>query len=165
MYTADTWKKALDLHPHPEGGWFAEIWRGTTTLPASALPRHGGERSTGTSIYYLLHNNDVSRIHRIRSDEIWHYYDGCGVRLHLFLDDGSHEVALLGLHPEKGERPQVVIPANTWFGAVLMEAHEYSLMGCTVAPGFDFADCEFGTRDAMLQQFPNDVELITMLTP
>ncbi len=116
-----------------------------------------------TAIYYLLQGRDFSAFHRIHSDEVWHHYSGSPMTLHLLKDGGTYEKMHLG--PELSRsRPQVLIPAQTWFAATGDDFESYSLVGCTVAPGFDFADFELGNRTELIAQFPKHCELIGKLT-
>jgi predicted cupin superfamily sugar epimerase len=159
--------RLLDLQPHPaEGGFFVETFRSDETLPATALPgRYGGPRAHGTAIYYLLKDDNVSAMHRLASDEVFHFYLGDAVEmLHLFAD-GNAATVVLGADLEAGERPQVVVPRGTWQGARLRPGGRFALMGTTVAPGFDFADFELGGRDALTAAYPTQSEMIAALTP
>ena len=159
--------RLLDLQPHPaEGGYFAETYRAGETLSAATLPgRYGGERAHGTAIYYLLTADSVSAMHRLASDEVFHFYLGDAVEmLHLFAD-GSVATALLGNDLESGERPQAVVPRGVWQGARLRPGGRFALMGTTVAPGFDFADFELGGRAALTGAYPAHADMIAALTP
>jgi predicted cupin superfamily sugar epimerase len=151
---------ALELAPHPEGGFYRETWRGSLVL--DGLP-HGAPRAAHTAIYFLLPAGAFSALHRVASDEVWHHYDGDAVDLHLVDDRGAHRKERLGRDLGAGERPQVVVAAGLWQAAVPVGAR-YALCGCTVAPGFDFADFELPPRAAMLARFPELAALITTLT-
>ena len=151
----------LELVRHPEGGWYRETYRCTETAPIDALPeRFGGTRSFCTAIYFLLVKNDVSALHRIKSDELWHFYAGTTLTVHLFMPLGEHRTLLLGSDLAAGETYQAVVPAGCWFGAEVSGNGSYSLVGCTVAPGFDFADFEMGSSESLLKQFPAHTEII-----
>ena len=150
----------LGLAPHPEGGFYRESWRAPLVL--NGLP-HGAPRAAHTAIYYLLPVGTFSAIHRVSSDEVWHHYDGDAVDLHLVDDEGRHHVEVLGRDLAKGERPQHVVPAGVW-QAAMPRGSRYALCGCTVAPGFDFADFEMPARAAMVELFPQHAELMTKLT-
>ena len=159
--------RLLDLQPHPaEGGYFAETYRADETLPAAVLPgRYGGARAAGTAIYYLLTADNVSAMHRLASDEVFHFYLGDAVEmLHLFAD-GNAATVILGADLEAGERPQAVVPRGTWQGARLRPGGRFALMGTTVAPGFDFADFELGGRTALTGAYPAHAGMIAALTP
>ena len=160
--TANEWIERLELMPHPEGGWFREVYRSHERLMQDALPeRFGGARVFSTAIYFLLNAGEVSRLHRIRQDELWHFYDGESLRLHRIRPDGEHIEQLVG---RSGDAlPLAVVPAGDFFGAEVT-GEGYSLVGCTVAPGFDFADFEMLSRDELYQRFLQHGELIQKLT-
>jgi uncharacterized protein len=140
--------RRLGLRPHPEGGYYGETFRSPTEL---ALP-DGRVRSASTAIHYLLPLGAWSTWHRVRSDEVWHHYDGGSLRLHRL---GMGEVEL------SRATPQAVVPAGVWQAAEPVDAPVLS--GCTVAPGFDFADFELGTPEALIREFPGDAALIRRL--
>ncbi|MDQ3932082.1 MAG: cupin domain-containing protein [Actinomycetota bacterium] len=152
--------ESLELAPHPEGGYYRETFR--AELLVEGLP-HDGPRAASTAIYYLLPAGSFSALHRVRSDEIWHHYDGDPVQLHLLDGAGNHHVVRLGRRWQLGERPQWMVPAGTWQAAV-PSGHRFALCGCTVAPGFDFADFELASRDELVGQFPAQRALIASLT-
>ncbi|MDP8962309.1 MAG: cupin domain-containing protein [Actinomycetota bacterium] len=151
--------ESLDLAPHPEGGYYRETFR--SSLVTQGLP-HGESRSASTAIYYLLPAGEFSALHRLRSDEIWHHYDGDPVDLHLLATTGDYRVVRLGRGREHGERPQRVVPAGTWQAAV-PSGKRFALCGCTVAPGFDFTDFELASRAELLGQFPAQRAVIASL--
>jgi len=159
---ADDVIRLLDLSPHPEGGFFRETFR-AEPLPF-ALPERGA-RAASTAIYFLLRRGDFSAFHRVRSDEVWHHYFGAPLELHLLGDDGATR-HVLGSRLERGERPQAVAPAGVLQAARLAEPseHDFSLVGCTVAPGFDFADFEMPPRAELVVTFPEHSELVEALT-
>lgn len=166
MITADQVKALLHLAPHPaEGGYFAETYRSEEYMAAGALPaRYAGPRSLGTAIYYLLTPDTFSAMHRLTSDEVFHFYLGDPVEmLHLFRD-GSGHVVTLGADLLTGMRPQVVVPRGVWQGSRLVPGGRFALLGTTVAPGFDFADYEHGRRDHLLQAYPAFRQTILALT-
>lgn len=157
--------RRLDLVRHPEGGWFRECYRSHELIPAEALPpRFGGPRSCCTSIYFLLGRGDVSALHRIKSDEIWHFYAGAALTVHVLTPQGEHRELMLGSDLASGASFQVVAPAGCWFGAEVSGVGDYALVGCTVAPGFDFADFEMGSRADLLLQYPSHAAIVTRLT-
>jgi predicted cupin superfamily sugar epimerase len=154
--------RLLDLHPHPEGGYYRETYRAPGRIPASGLPAaFGGSRSFSTAILFLLPAGSVSKLHRIRSDELWHFYEGAPLKVSELADRGARET-LLGAGLLTGERLQHAVAAGTWFGAET--TGEYSLVGCTVAPGFDFADFELGRREELLARFPMAAATVRRLT-
>lgn len=163
---ASFWINHLGLQPHPEGGYFSETYRSAETLAAGALPsRFSGTRSLGTAIYFLLENGQTSAFHRIQADEIWHFY--AGNPLHVAVIDawGHLQTLRLGPDAQAGEAFQAVVPAGHWFGSYLPDSEGYALVGCTVAPGFDFADFELATQDQLLALFPQHHKIIGRLTP
>jgi uncharacterized protein len=165
MKNAQYWIDRLSLQPHPEGGYFREIYRSSETVDRSALPsRFPGARAFSTSIYFLLKSDQVSTLHRIQSDEIWHFYSGSSLRLHIICADGHLETLKLGPDPDQGESFQLMVPAGCWFGADLDAADSYTLVGCTVAPGFDFADFTLAKQHELLTLYPQSAEMIIRLT-
>ncbi|MGB3616588.1 MAG: cupin domain-containing protein [Catalinimonas sp.] len=166
MLNAHAWIDHLELQPHPEGGYFRETYRSAEELPAAALPgRYGGARAFATSIYFMLYHPQVSHLHRIRSDEAWYFHTGDPLRLHVIAPDGTYTRTHLGPDPTQGHVFQTVVPRGHWFGAeVLNDAAGYTLLGCTVAPGFDFADFELAERWALLDTYPQHTALIERLT-
>lgn len=155
---------ALGLHPHPEGGYFREVYRSAAAIRDDA-PRLGfpGERSCATSIYFLLPGSSFSAFHRIRSDEGWHWYEGAPVEIFAIGEDGEVETLRLG-PPETDGQYQATVPAGRWFAARCVEAAGYALVGCTVAPGFDFADFELADRETLARRFPRHRTLIESFT-
>lgn len=156
----------LGLEPHPEeGGFFVETWRSETQIAAEALGGvYDGPRSAGTAIYYLLTPDTFSALHRLKSEEVFHFYLGDPVEmLHLY-PDGRAETVMLGPDIANGQSPQVVVPAGVWQGARLAEGGEVALLGCTVAPGFEFADYEHGQRAELLDGWSAAAPLIEALT-
>lgn len=165
MPEAREWIERLGLQRHPEGGWFRETYRSPERIAADALPaRFGGERCFGTAIYYLLESGDFSALHRIRQDEGWHFYDGVPLLLHLISPQGEYSVRRLGRNLDAGEEPQAVAPAGWLFAATVASPGGYTLTGCTVAPGFEFADFEMPSRDALCALYPHLRERIEPLT-
>lgn len=153
--TAQYWIKQLILDKHPEGGWFKEIYRSEEMALKDALPEDfSGSRNFSTSIYYLLEGNDFSSFHRIKSDEIWHYYDGNSAIEILLVQNGKLKKHYCGNNPDKNEQLQVIVPKNTWFAARLSNKKGFALVGCTVSPGFHFEDFEMAGKELM-KEFPN----------
>jgi hypothetical protein len=154
----------LNLARHPEGGWFRESYRASGVIPGTLLPeRFAGDRSYSTAIYFLLEQGDISALHRIRSDELWHFYAGAALTVHVITPQGGYYFLKLGADLTAGESYQSLVPAGCWFGAEVREG-AFSLVGCTVAPGFDFADFEMGSREQLLRQFPAHGGIIRLLT-
>ena len=149
-----------------EGGYFRETFRAPLRFIAGALPaEYGGERNASTAIYYLLTPESFSAIHRVRSDEVFHFYAGDPVEMLQLWPDGSAKVVAIGNSLDSGFEPQLVVPAGIWQGCRLKPGGRWALMGCTVAPGFDYADFEAATRLELLRDYPNHAELIAALTP
>ncbi len=158
---AEDWIRQLALVPHPEGGYYRQTYQASELIPHSALPaRFSGSRSFSTAIYFLLKHPQVSRFHRIQSDEIWHFYTGSGLTISI-LQDGKLRQERLGADIGARDSFQVVVPANCWFAASVNTPGAFSLLGCTVAPGFDFADFELATAEALIQAYPDHAQLIT----
>lgn len=154
----------LGLEPHPEGGFFKEVYRSGDMLDREALPeRYGAERTFGTSIYYLLTADTFSRMHKLESDEIFHFYLGDPVEMLNLYPDGYHEIVYLGQKLDRGMHLQHMVPRGIWQGAHLAEGGEWALLGTTVAPGFDFADYSEGEYDNLLQSWPKCREIIEKL--
>lgn len=162
---ARAWIRRLKLTPHAEGGWFREIYRSPETVAQAALPaRFPGGRSLGTSIYFLLAPGEISHFHRLRADEIWHLYEGGPALLHVLTPAGLYERHLLGRESERGQAHQHVLPAGCWFAAELDSSAPFLLVGCTTAPGFDYADFELGRRGELKAKYPAQADLIDRLT-
>lgn len=138
----------LDLKPHPEGGFYAETYRS----PHS------------TAIYFLITPGNFSALHRIKSDELWHFYLGDPITLVEMNEQGDVKKTVIGSGIEKGETPQYVVPAGAWFGSFLNEGGKFALVGCTVSPAFEFKDFELGNREELLKRYPLAKDIITRLT-
>jgi len=165
MPTADEWIKALELQPHPEGGFYRETYRSDEQIAADALPgRFGSARAHSTSIYYLLRAGEISSLHRIRQDEIWHFHDGDGGIVHSIDATGCRTSTTIGRDLDSGQSPQVLVRAGDWFGAEVATGGRFVLVGCTVAPGFEFEDLEMADRSELAGRFPDHAELIERLT-
>lgn len=155
----------LQLEPHPEGGYFKETYRSNGSISQDNLSADfTGSRNYSTCIYFLLTSDTFSAFHRINQDEIWHYYKGTSLKLHMISTDGSYTYACIGNNLDKGEIPQFVVPAKYWFAAEVIDNNSYSLLGCTVFPGFDFRDFELTKRNVLLEKFPQHSEIIQKLT-
>ena len=150
------------LQPHPEGGFFTQTYRSLGLIPRAALPAgFAGERHFATAIVFLLREHDFSALHRLRQDEIWHFYLGGALRLVKISPEGKFSETILGRNGKAGDVVQAVVPAGSWFGAKPAEGATFSFVGCTVAPGFDFADFELAKRSDLLEKFP-DLETIIL---
>ena len=139
----------LGLEPHPEGGYFKSTFRAEEQLTLAH-----GERPGYTSIYFLLRSQDISHLHRLQSDELWYYHGGSALTVHMIHPDGSYEAKKLGLNIATGELPQIRVPKQTIFGSSVDDPNTFSLVGCMVAPGFDFADFELFTQGELLADYP-----------
>jgi uncharacterized protein len=164
MEAAQQWIDHLNLEPHPEGGWYRQSYRAPLTLPHSALPGYPGDRAASTAIYFLLAGDQFSALHRLRSDELWHFYAGSGLIVHVIDPGGTYSGILLGNDVAAGEQFQAVVPAGCWFGSSLRHPDTYALVGCTVAPGFDFADFEMANRAELTVRYPQHRAMIARLT-
>ncbi|NCD34351.1 MAG: cupin domain-containing protein [Spartobacteria bacterium] len=162
-FSAAHWVGELALTPHPEGGYYKEVYRSENAIPATALPpEYNGSRSFSTAIYYLLERDDFSAFHRIRQDEVWHHYAGGNLELHIISPAGLYSCITLG---KKGSAvPVVVIPGGHWFAATPSHGSIYALCGCTVAPGFDFADFDMPESHTLKEQFPQHAAILEKWT-
>lgn len=158
MGNASYWIEHLKLQPHPEGGWFGETYRAT-----EAFETQRGQRNACTAIYFLLKAGEVSKFHRIASDELWHFYAGTPLRIHV-LDQSGHRTLDLGPNHQDGQSFQAMVPQGTWFGAELLTDGGFALVGCTVSPGFDFSDFEMAERATLLDGWSNQGKLIERLS-
>lgn len=151
----------MDLLKHPEGGYYKEIYRSEEVIVKEALPaRYATGRNISTSIYYMLAKEQVSHFHKLQSDEIWHFYYGTSLTIYMIDEKGNYAEQKLGRNLDEGEVLQFVIPKCTWFAAEVNDKKSFSLIGCTVAPGFDFADFELARREVLSAQFPLLKEVI-----
>jgi predicted cupin superfamily sugar epimerase len=166
MLTAAQIIERLKLVPLTiEGGHFRETYRSQFSLPASALPnKYGGDRNVSTAIYYLLTPDTSSAIHIVKSDEVFHFYAGDAVEMLQLWPDGSSRVVILSNDLAAGHEPQLVVPAGVWQGCRLVRGGDWALMGCTVAPGFDYADFVLGDRAQLITSYPAHTEMIEALT-
>jgi uncharacterized protein len=165
--TAEDVKKLLGLQPHPrEGGWYVRTYEAPEMVAAEAFEdkRYAGERRTGTAIYYLLEPGTFSEMHRLQSDEVFHFYAGDAVEMLQLREGGRGAIVVIGNDLLRGQRPQVVVERGIWQGARLMEGGRWALLGCTVSPGFEFADYESGVRERLCGEWPEFAEEILTLT-
>ena len=148
-----------------EGGFYVETYRAQDKISKAHLPgRLTGERNLATAILYLLMPETLSRLHKLTSDEIYHFYLGDAVIMLQLHPDGSSQVIELGHNIKKGQNLQIAVPANSWQGAFLKHGGSFALMGTTVVPGFEFEDFELAETDKLLQQYPDRRDLILKLT-
>jgi uncharacterized protein len=154
----------LGLERHPEGGWFREAYRAPLRVRHPGAPGGDAARPAGTAIYYLLAAGEFSALHRVtRSDELWHLYAGAALELHLLHDDGTYEVRLLTSDLAEGQ-PMAVVEAGCWQAARVRDGGAWSLCGCTVAPGFTYADFELADAGALVERFPQHEPVIGRFT-
>ena len=151
----------LDLQPHPEGGYYRETYRSDESVDL-ANP-YDGSRNFSTCIYFLLTSDMFSAMHRIRQDEIWHFYLGSPIELHTLSAHGDHQRYMIGTDLPH-QWPQLIVQKDHWFAARVSHKHSYALVGCTVSPGFDFADFELAKREELISSFPQHKELILTFT-
>ncbi|GAB3894697.1 hypothetical protein GCM10028803_10050 [Larkinella knui] len=162
---AQYWIDTYHMQAHPEGGYFAETYRSAEKIPHAALPaRFSGERSFSTGIFFLLENHHFSALHRIQADEMWHFYAGGPLNVYVIHPSGELDIIRLGNNPAQGEVFQAVVPAGCWFGSKPAPETAYSLVGCTVAPGFDFADFELANCSDLVNAHPHHRDVIELLT-
>ena len=153
----------LQLKKHPEGGYFREVYRsGEIILPEHLPKRYKQSRNFSTSIYYLLEGKQFSSFHLLQSDELWHFYDGSAVLLYIINEKG--ELSVKKLERSVDSELQLAIEKQNWFAAELEDKKSFALFGCTVSPGFEFADFELGKRSDLIKKFPLHSVLIKRLT-
>lgn len=155
----------LDLNKHPEGGFYKEVYRSEQSIDRTCLPSEfSGNRHYATSIYFMLTSESFSAFHRINQDETWHFYEGSPIELHTISPAGNHTKYIIGADLSNGQVYQLTVPAKYWFASKVIEEDSYSLVGCSVAPGFDFDDFELANRSTMIKSFPNHEALILGFT-
>jgi predicted cupin superfamily sugar epimerase len=165
MLTAGEVKRLLGLELlEPEGGWFVETYRSREVLPHGPLPGHASPRPLATAIYYLLEPGTFSALHRLRSDEVYHFYLGDPVELLLLEPGAAGRTLRLGGDLAAGGQPQAVVPAGAWQGSRLVPGGRWALLGTTMSPGFDAADFELGRRADLAACWPQHRALIETLT-
>ena len=164
LITANKLVAQYGLLPHPEGGYYKENYRSSERISVTALPgRFKEDKCLSTAIYFLLEKGNFSAFHRIKSDECWHFYAGAGLLIYILFPDGRLEIIRLGNNSLNGEQFQAVVPASCWFASEPAEGSDFSFVGCTVAPGFDFTDFELAKKDLLSEQFPQHRALINRL--
>jgi predicted cupin superfamily sugar epimerase len=164
-YTAAYFVEKLAMQLHPEGGWFKETYRSEEVVLGEHLPnRFGDARHFSTAIYFLLEGKQFSAFHRIKSDEMWHFYYGDPLHVYVINEEGQLNIIKLGNNPEAGEEFQAVVKAGCWFASKPAGENSFSLVGCTVSPGFDFQDFEMAKREELYIQYPHLHAEILMLT-
>jgi uncharacterized protein len=159
--TARYWIEKLQLEAHPEGGYFRQTYRSDVMIAREALPAgFAGARAASTAIYFLLEGKNFSAFHRLRSDEVWHFYAGDPLVVHVISPEGSYSSILLGCELEAGQVLQAVVLAGCWFASHVADWSSFAVVGCTVAPGFDFEDFEMGKREELVAKYPQHRVLI-----
>jgi predicted cupin superfamily sugar epimerase len=165
--TAEDVKKLLGLQPHPrEGGWYVRTYEAKELVSADAFAdgRYAGERRTGTAIYYLLEAETFSEMHRLQTDEVFHFYAGDAVEMLQLREGGGGATIVIGNDLLRGQRPQVVVDRGVWQGSRLVQGGLWALLGCTVSPGFEFEDYEAGERAKLCAGWPEFAAEIAALT-
>lgn len=162
---AKYWIEKLGLAPHPEGGYFRQTYKAELVLPKATLPPgFTGARAASTAIYFLLEGENFSAFHRLRSDEIWHFYAGGPLIVHVIEPQGKYSAIRLGCDPDAGQVLQAVVRAGCWFGSHVADWKSFAVVGCTVAPGFEYDDFEMGKRVELVAKYPQQREIIQRLT-
>jgi len=165
MNTKEDIINKLNLEPHPEGGYFKEVYRAEGEIDSSSLTKdYKGKRNYSTSIYFLLTSDSFSAFHRIKQDEIWHFYDGSPILLHVINEKGEHSQIIIGRDLLAGHHPQYVVPGGCWFATEVINENDFSFVGCTVSPGFSFEDFELRSEEYLTSLFPHNKEVISKLT-
>jgi len=163
--TAQEIIEKLDLQEHPEGGYFKETYRSDGVIPEASLEeKYKGNRNHSTGIYFLLTSEKFSAFHKVNQDEMWHFYKGTSLKLHTISVNGEYSFVVIGNDLEKGEVPQYTVKGDDWFAAEVIDKNSYSLVGCTVAPGFDFADFVLPSANELIRKFPQHEDIIHRLT-
>lgn len=165
--TAEEVKRLLGLQPHPrEGGWFVQTYAAEERIGTTMFEdrRYADSRRTGTAIYYLLEPDTFSEMHRLRSDEIFHFYAGDPIEMLQLLPDGSGRTVVIGNDLAAGQRPQLLVERGVWQGSRLIAGGRWALLGCTVSPGFEYEDYESGAREELRARWPAWEQMIGELT-
>jgi predicted cupin superfamily sugar epimerase len=162
---AGYWIEKLQLKAHPEGGYFRQTYKADLVVAKEALPAgFAGDRAVSTAIYFLLEGENFSAFHRLRSDELWHFYAGGPLVVHVIEREGKYSRILLGRNLEAGQVLQAVVRAGCWFASHVEDWKSFAVVGCTVAPGFEFEDFEMGMREELAARYPQHGGLIERLT-
>jgi predicted cupin superfamily sugar epimerase len=167
MISADEIKTILGLQPlSQEGGFYKETYRCEEKIPQNALPeRYSTSKNVSTAIFYLLTPDTCSRLHRLPSDEVYHFYLGDPVVMLQLHPNGKSAMLVIGPEIDKGQSVQIVVPRGTWQGSFLKEGGRFALLGATVSPAFDFSDYDAGVQNVLVQKYPGHKDLIVRLTP
>ncbi len=163
--TAQDIIQKFNLLEHPEGGYYIETYRSEGIINNENLSDHfDGDRNYCTAIYFLLTSDKFSAFHKINQDEMWHFYSGSAIKLHMIAPDGTYSNVIIGNNLLSNEVPQFVVPAQYWFAVEVMDENSFAFTGCTVAPGFDFRDFVLPKKEALIALFPQHSDVITRLT-
>lgn len=152
------------MKPHPEGGFYVQTYKSAGSFSQTALSEVWKNHVFSTGILFLLNSGSYSHLHRLRQDEMWHFYLGGPLRLAMLHPDGRSQEIILGTDVLHGQQVQYVVPAGTWFGATHCSGSSFALVGCTVAPGFEFTDFELAQREQLLAHYPAAYAMITEFT-
>ena len=164
MSEIDQLIRKFNLQQHPEGGWYRQTYKSSESISAAALPhRFNSDRFFSTAIYFLLEQGNFSAFHRIKSDECWHFYTGDPLHVYIIDQAGDVKVIVLGNDFENGQCFQYVVPATCWFASRPAPNSKYSLVGCTVAPSFEFDDFELADAKELSLLYPKHEKIIKEL--
>ncbi|MGE7780431.1 cupin domain-containing protein [Peribacillus sp. NPDC097264] len=164
MNDANYYVTKLGMEPHPEGGFYKRTFESKEQTSNQELSvEFEGKRKLYTSIFFLLGSNDISHLHRLKSDELWYYHAGSPLTIHVIDEKGDYKESKLGINLDEGEVPQVLVPKNSIFGSSVMDEDTFSLVGCMVSPGFEFQDFELFTQEELLSKYPQHREVIMKL--
>ncbi|WP_299229103.1 cupin domain-containing protein [uncultured Psychroserpens sp.] len=165
MNTKEQIIEVLSLKPHPEGGYFKETYRSSGKIKTDSLhPSYSSDRNYSTCIYFLLTSENFSAFHKIKQDEIWHFYYGAPIRLHMISPEGDLTTHSIGTDFSNNETPQLIVPGGYWFAAEVIKTNAFALVGCTVAPGFSFEDFELISEKELSTLFPEHNTVISKFT-
>jgi predicted cupin superfamily sugar epimerase len=157
--------KVFELQPHPEGGFFKETYRSNGVIGSNSNEKHfPSHRNYSTAIYFLIEKNNFSSFHRIKSDEVWHFYEGDALEVIEIDLNGNLIKTKVGKDILNGQKFQYMVKAGHWFGSRVLKGGEFSFVGCTVSPGFDFNDFEIGKKEELIKLFPQHQKIISELS-
>jgi predicted cupin superfamily sugar epimerase len=164
MHSALYWIEKLNMIAHPEGGWYKETFRDNRKVQTLNPSGELKEYNASTAIYFLLDDQSFSAFHRIGAAEAWHFYAGTGITIYSIEENGELKTVELGTNPEQGQVFSTVVPANVWFASRVNQEGGYALCGCTVAPGFEFAEFELASKNDLISRYPIHKNVIVGLT-
>ena len=164
MNDANYYVTKLGMEPHPEGGFYKRTFESEERTSDQELSvEFDGKRKLYTSIFFLLGSNDISHLHRLKSDELWYYHAGSPLTIHVIDENGNYKESKLGINLDEGEIPQILVPKNSIFGSSVRDEDTFSLVGCMVSPGFEFQDFELFSQEELLSQYPQHRDVIMKL--